>query len=71
MRVIYCNPKITIDLVFKDMSRMILTNKLYILGLGVNLLLGRRIYETGLIDQYTKSHMYLKQEKDKIITAMK
>jgi hypothetical protein len=48
---------------------MILANVLYIPRLGVNLLSGRRICEVGLTGQFSKSYMYFKCGKNKIITA--
>jgi hypothetical protein len=68
--VMYCNHKGTVDVVCKDGSKMTLANVLYIPGLGVNLLSGRRICEAGLTGQFTKSHMYFKCGKNKIITAI-
>jgi hypothetical protein len=65
----YCNQKGTVDVICKDGSRMTLTNVLYIPRLGVNLGSGRRIFEARLTGQFTKSHMYFKTGKNKIITA--
>jgi hypothetical protein len=48
---------------------MTLANVLYIPGLGVNLLSGRRICEAGLTGQFSKSYMYFNCGKNKIITA--
>jgi hypothetical protein len=67
--VMYCNHKGRVDVVCKDGSKMTLANVLYIPGLGVNLLSGRRICEAGLTRQFSKSHMYFKCGKNKIITA--
>jgi uncharacterized membrane protein len=64
-----CNHKGTVDVVCKDGLKMTLANVLYIPGLGVNLLSGRRICKAGLTSQFTKSHMYFKCGKYKIITA--
>jgi hypothetical protein len=58
-----------VDLVCKDGSKITLPNVRFIPGLGVNLLSGRIICEAGLMGQFTKSHMYFKCEKNKIITA--
>jgi hypothetical protein len=66
----YCNHKGMVDVVYKDGLRMTLANILYIRGLGVNLLSGRRICEAELTDQFTKSHMYFKCGKNKIITTI-
>jgi hypothetical protein len=65
----YCNHKGMVDVVYKDGSKMTLANVLYKSGLGVNQLSRRRICETGLTGQFTKSHMYFKYGKNKIITA--
>jgi hypothetical protein len=67
--VIYCNHKWTVDVVFKDGSKMILANIVYIPGLGVNLLSGMRICEAALTYQFNKSQMYFTCGKNKIITA--
>jgi hypothetical protein len=64
----YCNHKGMVD-VCKDSSNMILANVLYILGLGVNLLSGRRFCDTGLVGQFPKSAMYFKCKKYEIITV--
>jgi hypothetical protein len=65
----YCNHKRPVDMVCKAGSKITLANVLYIPGLGVNLLSERRICEAGLTGQFTKSHMYFKYGKNKIITA--
>jgi hypothetical protein len=67
--VMYGNHKGTVDVVCKNNSKITLANILYIPGLGVKLLSGRRICERGLTGQFTKSHMYFKYGKNKIITA--
>jgi hypothetical protein len=56
----YCNYEGTVDVVDKDGSKIALANILYIPRLGVSLLSNRRIYEAGLMGQFTKSYMYLK-----------
>jgi hypothetical protein len=56
----YCNKKGTIDIVYKDGSKMILTYILYGPELRVNLLLGRRICKVGLTDQFSKLLIYFK-----------
>jgi hypothetical protein len=67
-RVMYCNHEGTVDVVCKDGSKMTLANVLYIPGLRVNLLSGRRFCEAGLTGQFSKSHMYFKCGKNMIIT---
>jgi hypothetical protein len=65
--VIYCNHNGIVDVLCKDGSKMTLANVLYIPDLGVNLLYGSRVWTAGLTGQFSKSHMYFKCSKNKII----
>jgi hypothetical protein len=48
---------------------MRLANVIYIPGFGVNLVSGGKNCDAGLTGQFSKSHVYLKCRKNKIITA--
>jgi hypothetical protein len=58
------------DMIFKDSSRMRLTNILYILRLGLNLLPGRIICIAGLSGRFTKLHIFFKKGTKRFIIVM-
>jgi hypothetical protein len=59
-----------VDLVYKDGSSIRLSDVLYIPGLGVNLISGRRICETGgLRGSFDSENLYFKLAKKKVIIA--
>ena len=67
--VIYARQKGTANLVCKDGSSMLLSDVLYVPGLGVNLLSARRICQAGLKGLFTATEMYFKLGKEKVIKA--
>lgn len=67
--VMYCRQKGTVNVVCKDGSRMLLSDVLYVPGLGVNLLSARRTCEAGLKGRFDPQYMYFQKKNIKIIEA--
>ena len=67
--VIYSRFSGTANIVYKNRSSALLSGVLFVPGLGVNLLSGRKIYLQGLKGSFNDKHLYFKQGRKKIIEA--
>jgi Pol polyprotein len=65
--VLYANHIGTAELVCLDGSSMLLADCLYVPGLGVNILSGRRLCEAGLKGAFNDKRMYFKNGKKTIV----
>jgi hypothetical protein len=67
--VIYSWEKGNTNLMCEDGSSMLLSDILYVPGLGVNLLSARRVCQAGLKARFDDTHMYFKLGRKKVIEA--
>jgi hypothetical protein len=67
--VIYTDYKGIAELVYKDSSSLLLQDTLYIPGLGVNLVLVRKIYQASLKGLFNKNTIHFTQGNKKVISA--
>jgi hypothetical protein len=67
--VMYTDHKGTVDMVCEDGSSMLLSDVLYVPGLGVNLLSARRVCQNGLEGTFNHKKMFFKRDGQTVIEA--